>query len=87
MALYKELSVWADVEEWVETEGCAANVDDARAKLGVLRRLLTGVVFYLRSVMLVTERYRILHALVVRNKLSCIFLGNARVMTPFEGRI
>ena len=81
MALYKELSVW------VETEGCAANVDDARAKLGVLRRLLTGVVFYLRSVMLVTERYRILHALVVRNKLSCIFLGNARVMTPFEGRI
>ena len=30
MALYKELSVWADVEEWVETEGCAANVDDAR---------------------------------------------------------
>ena len=42
MALYKELSVWADVEEWVETEGCAANVDDARAKLGVLRRLLTG---------------------------------------------
>ena len=42
MALYKELSVLADVEEWVETEGYAANVDDARAKLGVLRRLLTG---------------------------------------------
>ena len=43
-ALYKELSVLADVEEWVETEGYAANVDDVRAKLGlgVLRRLLTG---------------------------------------------